>query len=130
MGKDYVVALDQGTTSSRAVLVDKRGKIVAAVQKPFYQHIIGRYSSLRKQSGSGFTRRITVRYESNGRANIRSYIAVGGQAFNISAERNRFRLRRYLQNTSRFVKYKVDIRLFNSFCGINRRNADNCIERV
>ena len=38
MGKDYVVALDQGTTSSRAVLVDKRGKIVAAVQKPFTQH--------------------------------------------------------------------------------------------
>ncbi|HIY82552.1 glycerol kinase GlpK [Rubneribacter sp.] len=33
----YVIALDQGTTSSRAVLVDARGRAVGAVQNPFPQ---------------------------------------------------------------------------------------------
>lgn len=33
----YVVALDQGTTSSRAMLVDARGCVVDAVQNPFPQ---------------------------------------------------------------------------------------------
>ena len=36
MGK-YVIALDQGTTSSRAVLVDHDGRMVDAVQRPFTQ---------------------------------------------------------------------------------------------
>jgi glycerol kinase len=34
---DYVLALDQGTTSSRAVLFDRDGKIVAAAQEEFPQ---------------------------------------------------------------------------------------------
>ena len=34
----YVLALDQGTTSSRAILFDKGGSIVAASQKEFPQH--------------------------------------------------------------------------------------------
>lgn len=34
----YVVALDQGTTSSRAVLVNKQGKIAGVAQSPFAQH--------------------------------------------------------------------------------------------
>ncbi|MCH4824479.1 glycerol kinase GlpK [Gramella lutea] len=36
MGK-YILALDQGTTSSRAILFDKEGKIVSKVQKEFRQ---------------------------------------------------------------------------------------------
>ena len=38
MRKAYVVALDQGTTSSRAMLVDANGCVVDAVQNPFPQH--------------------------------------------------------------------------------------------
>ncbi|WP_299533249.1 glycerol kinase GlpK [Ulvibacterium sp.] len=34
---DYIIALDQGTTSSRALLVDKEGKIKGMVQKEFKQ---------------------------------------------------------------------------------------------
>lgn len=37
MTKKYVVALDQGTTSSRAVLFDKNAKLVGMVQQPFKQ---------------------------------------------------------------------------------------------
>lgn len=34
----YILALDQGTTSSRAILFDRSGREVAKVQKPFAQH--------------------------------------------------------------------------------------------
>ncbi len=37
MPSTYVVALDQGTTSSRAMLVDAQGRVVDAVQNPFPQ---------------------------------------------------------------------------------------------
>tara|TARA_Y100001947_G_scaffold135395_1_gene123111 strand:+ start:571 stop:753 length:183 start_codon:yes stop_codon:yes gene_type:complete len=33
----YILAFDQGTTSSRAILFDKRGTIVAMAQKEFEQ---------------------------------------------------------------------------------------------
>ena len=33
----YIIALDQGTTSSRAMLVDAKGRAVASVQRPFPQ---------------------------------------------------------------------------------------------
>ena len=36
-GEKYVIALDQGTTSSRAVLVDRLGRMVDVVQRPFQQ---------------------------------------------------------------------------------------------
>lgn len=36
--KRYIVALDQGTTSSRAVLVNRKGKICGVAQSPFPQH--------------------------------------------------------------------------------------------
>lgn len=36
--KPYLMALDQGTTSSRAILFDKKGKIVSVAQKDFKQH--------------------------------------------------------------------------------------------
>ena len=36
-GEKYVIALDQGTTSSRAVLVDRLGRLVDVVQRPFQQ---------------------------------------------------------------------------------------------
>lgn len=35
---DYIIALDQGTTSSRAVLFDKKGQVCGIVQKEFTQH--------------------------------------------------------------------------------------------
>ncbi len=38
MDKTYILALDQGTTSSRAVLFDKSGAIVQMAQKEFTQH--------------------------------------------------------------------------------------------
>ena len=34
----YVLALDQGTTSSRAILFDKTGSVIASAQKEFPQH--------------------------------------------------------------------------------------------
>ena len=37
MEKKYVLALDQGTTSSRAIIFDKDQKIVAMAQKEFTQ---------------------------------------------------------------------------------------------
>lgn len=36
-GRSYVIALDQGTTSSRAALVDRGGRMVDAAQRPFKQ---------------------------------------------------------------------------------------------
>ena len=36
--KKYIMAIDQGTTSSRAILVDKNGDIVASSQKEFRQY--------------------------------------------------------------------------------------------
>ncbi len=36
--KGYVIALDQGTTSSRAIIFDQRGNIVSQAQCPFEQH--------------------------------------------------------------------------------------------
>lgn len=37
MGK-YILALDQGTTSSRAIVFDKKGNIISVAQKEFTQH--------------------------------------------------------------------------------------------
>jgi glycerol kinase len=37
MGKDYIMALDQGTTSSRAVIFDHQGKIISMAAKEFGQ---------------------------------------------------------------------------------------------
>ena len=37
MSGKYVIALDQGTTSSRAVLVDRAGQMLDVVQRPFQQ---------------------------------------------------------------------------------------------
>jgi len=37
MGKNYILALDQGTTSSRAIIYDHAGKIRAMAQKEFRQ---------------------------------------------------------------------------------------------
>ncbi|MEG2658552.1 MAG: glycerol kinase GlpK [Clostridiales bacterium] len=34
----YIMALDQGTTSSRCIIFDKKGKIIAKAQKEFKQH--------------------------------------------------------------------------------------------
>jgi glycerol kinase len=34
----YILALDQGTTSSRAIVFDRRGNICAVAQQPFEQH--------------------------------------------------------------------------------------------
>ncbi|MDR3673353.1 MAG: FGGY family carbohydrate kinase, partial [Holophaga sp.] len=37
MARDYLLALDQGTTSSRAILFDAAGRSVGAAQKEFRQ---------------------------------------------------------------------------------------------
>ena len=37
MAKNYVLALDQGTTSSRAILFDREQRIVATAQREFKQ---------------------------------------------------------------------------------------------
>ena len=37
MEKRYIVALDQGTTSSRAIVFDREGKIVGVSQREFAQ---------------------------------------------------------------------------------------------
>jgi len=36
--KQYIMALDQGTTSSRCILFDRQGKPVAMAQREFTQH--------------------------------------------------------------------------------------------
>ncbi|MBS7262194.1 MAG: glycerol kinase GlpK [Eubacteriales bacterium] len=36
--KKYVIAMDQGTTSSRAILFDRNGRIVSVAQREFAQH--------------------------------------------------------------------------------------------
>ncbi|MBR6512061.1 MAG: glycerol kinase, partial [Clostridia bacterium] len=38
MANQYVMALDQGTTSSRAIVFDKHGNIIAKSQREFEQH--------------------------------------------------------------------------------------------
>ncbi len=38
MNREYVMALDQGTTSSRAILFDKKGDVIATAQKEFKQY--------------------------------------------------------------------------------------------
>lgn len=35
--KKYILAIDQGTTSTRSILFDKQGQIVGMVQKEFQQ---------------------------------------------------------------------------------------------
>ena len=35
--KKYILSLDQGTTSSRAILINHEGKIVSSIQKEFKQ---------------------------------------------------------------------------------------------
>ena len=37
MDKQYILAIDQGTTSSRAILFDRAGKIVGTAQREFSQ---------------------------------------------------------------------------------------------
>ena len=36
--EQYILALDQGTSSSRAIVFDRQGKIRASAQKEFPQH--------------------------------------------------------------------------------------------
>ena len=38
MGEKYILALDQGTTSSRAIIFDRDAKIKALAQKEFEQY--------------------------------------------------------------------------------------------
>jgi glycerol kinase len=38
MSRDYILALDQGTTSSRSLIVDRDGRILATAQQEFTQH--------------------------------------------------------------------------------------------
>ncbi len=49
----YILALDQGTTSSRCIIYDKRGNTVSVAQKSFDRFIPDRvgWSTTRKKSG-------------------------------------------------------------------------------
>jgi glycerol kinase len=38
MSKKYILSIDQGTTSSRAIIFDKKGNIIAVAQEEFTQH--------------------------------------------------------------------------------------------
>ncbi|MEK9803500.1 MAG: FGGY family carbohydrate kinase, partial [Curvibacter sp.] len=38
MSTDHILALDQGTTSSRALVFDRQGRVVALAQQEFAQH--------------------------------------------------------------------------------------------
>jgi glycerol kinase len=38
MEKKYILSIDQGTTSSRAILFNKAGEVVSVAQKEFTQH--------------------------------------------------------------------------------------------
>ncbi len=38
MAKEYIMALDQGTTSSRAIIFDHQGEIIKIAQKEFSQY--------------------------------------------------------------------------------------------
>ena len=38
MTKKYIMALDAGTTSNRAIVFDKKGHIISVAQKEFTQH--------------------------------------------------------------------------------------------
>lgn len=38
MATQYILALDQGTTSSRAIVFDKKGRMISTAQKEFKQH--------------------------------------------------------------------------------------------
>jgi len=38
MSDRYILSLDQGTTSSRSLLIDAQGQIIAIAQKEFKQH--------------------------------------------------------------------------------------------
>ena len=38
MEKKYIVAFDQGTTSTRAIIFDKKGSIIAISQKELQQY--------------------------------------------------------------------------------------------
>ena len=42
MADTYILALDQGTSSSRAILFDRSGGVVAQVSQPFPQHRHGK----------------------------------------------------------------------------------------
>ena len=45
MGRQYVLAIDQGTTSSRAIVFDRDGRAVGTGQKELRQHFPkGRWS--------------------------------------------------------------------------------------
>lgn len=54
--KKYILSLDQGTTSSRAILFNKKGEIVHSAQKEFTQHFPkpGWVSITRKKFGDLF----------------------------------------------------------------------------
>ena len=36
--ENYILALDQGTTSCRALIFDRKGKIISSAQQEFTQH--------------------------------------------------------------------------------------------
>ena len=67
----YVVALDQGTTSSRAIVLDREGNIVSSAQKEFRQ-IFPKPGWVEHDPNEIWSTQVGVTAEALGRAHIRS----------------------------------------------------------
>jgi glycerol kinase len=74
----YVLALDQGTTSSRAIVFDREGAVVASAQKEFEQ-IFPRAGWVEHNPNEIWTSQISVAVEALGKALLRpsDVVAVG-----------------------------------------------------
>ncbi|HET6566997.1 MAG TPA: glycerol kinase GlpK [Rhodothermales bacterium] len=72
----YILALDQGTTSSRAILFDQRGQIKAAAQKEFEQ-IFPRPGWVEHDPGEIWSSQIGVAAEALSRAGVKAADVAG-----------------------------------------------------
>jgi glycerol kinase len=72
----YILALDQGTTSSRAIVFDDAGAIVAAAQKEFSQ-VFPQPGWVEHDPGEIWATQFTVAGEAMARASGQSSAALG-----------------------------------------------------
>src|SRR3954452_17637204 len=78
MASSYVLALDQGTTSSRAVVVDRTGRVVSMAQKEFRQ-IFPHQGWVEHDAEAIWQSQISVAVEALARADVRpQHVAATG----------------------------------------------------
>src|SRR2546428_382915 len=92
---DYILALDQGTTSSRAILFDREGNVRASANQEFHQHYpkpgwVEHDAEEIWQSQLAVTRRVLL--ESGARARDVAAIGITNQRETVSRPRPRDRL--------------------------------------